>query len=181
MEVDNDLLSLLSDFHVYVVELLLFLLLLSELNLRWLSGGRSESRLSCAIDKKRFLNGHLKQSGRVSLGVDELAQEMRGESFLHEPLILGLHIFHGVQVDPLGKREDQMEEVVEEQHQQGAHLVDGKVVEEPDRPDELGQIVVLVSSLLRELHVDRQVDADEQRGDRDLLRKYLLYDTRVKS
>ena len=104
---------------------------------------------------------------------------MRSESFLHEPLIFGFHVLDGVQVNPLGQREDQVEEVVAEHHQEDAHLVDGQIVEEPDRPDELNQVVVLVAALLRELHVDRQVDADEQRGDRDLLREYLLYDAHV--
>ena len=72
-----------------------------------------------------------------------------------------------------------MEEVVEEHHQQDAHLIDGQVVEESDRPNEFGQIVVSLT-LSGELHVDRQVDADEQRGDRNLLRKNLLYNTHVK-
>lgn len=104
---------------------------------------------------------------------------MRRESFLHEPLIFGFHVLDGVQVNPLGQREDQVEEVVAEHHQEDAHLIDGQIVEEPDRPDELDQVVVLVAALLRELHIDRQVDADEQRGDRDLLRENLLYDAHV--
>jgi len=101
---------------------------------------------------------------------------MRCERFLHESLIFGFHVFDGVQVDPLRQREDQVEEVVAEHHQEDAHLVDGQIVEEPDRPDEFYQVVVLVATFSWELHVDCQVDADEQRGDRDLLRKHLLYE-----